>query len=164
MCVMRPTVPSTTDNFRVTDQAGITSVVEKFFSAFVSGPDAATHVGVLREVLLPEAIVVSTVGVAPVTYTVDSFIRPRVELLTNDGLEDFREWPVTIRIDVFGDIAHAWCTYEKSWRQHNASHRSGGTKTIQLVRTDEGWRISAVAWDDEPIDPAQPAESVRPWS
>lgn len=158
MCVMPTTVPSTTDNFGVTDEAAITSVLGQFFSAFVSGPDAQTHVSVLRTILLPDAIVVNAAGAEPVVLTVDSFIEPRVDLLTHGGLVDFREWMTTARIDLFGDVAQVWCTYEKAWLVDDVPHGGRGSKTIQLVRTGAGWRISAVAWDDEPA--ASPTESV----
>lgn len=160
MCVMQTTVPSTTDNFGVTDEAAVTSVLGEFFSAFVSGPDAASHVGALRGVLLPDAIVVNAAGTEPVVLTVDSFIEPRIELLSRGDLVDFREWMTSARIDLFGDIAQVWCTYEKSWLAHGVPHDGRGSKTIQVVRTADGWRISAVAWYDEP----SPEESVGPRS
>jgi hypothetical protein len=146
----------------VTDEAAITSVLGQFFSAFVSGPDARSQVTVLRTILLPEAIVVNAAGAEPVVLTVDSFIEPRIELLTRGGLVDFREWMTAARIDVFGDVAHAWCAYEKSWLLGGVPHDGRGSKTIQLVRTTAGWKISAVAWDDEPSAP--PSESVGPRS
>ena len=146
----------------MTDEAAITSVLGQFFAAFMSGPDAASHVSVLRTILLPDAIVVNAAGPEPVVLTVDSFIEPRVELLTHGGLVDFREWMTTARIDVFGDVAQAWCTYEKSWLADEVPHGGRGSKTIQLVRTVAGWRISAVAWDDEPA--ASPDETVGPQS
>lgn len=162
MCVMTSTVPSTTDNFGVTDETAITSVVGQFFSAFVSGADAARHVSVLRTILLPDAIVVNAAGSEPVVLTVDSFIEPRIELLTHGGLVDFREWMTSARIELFGDIAQVWCTYEKSWSGDDGAHHGRGSKAIHLVRTAAGWRISSVAWDDEPAEP--PTESVGPRS
>ena len=50
---------------------------------------------------------------------------------------------------VYGDIAHRWCTYAKEWVEGGEQVTGAGAKAIQLVRTEAGWRISAVAWDDE---------------
>jgi hypothetical protein len=130
------------------DTAEIASVVQRFFGGFVSGPDAASRVAGLREVLLPEALVVRTCG-RPETYDVDGFLAPRLALLTSGEVEDFREWPEESRTEVYGDVAQVWCTYAKSWVQDGEPHEGRGAKSIQLVRTDAGWRISAVAWDDE---------------
>ena len=50
---------------------------------------------------------------------------------------------------MFGNIAQRWCTYEKSGRLNSVAFHATGTKTIQFIKTAAGWRISAVAWDDD---------------
>ncbi len=138
-------MPNTTE----VDRAAIYGVVRRFFSAFVSGPGAADGATVLREVLLPGAVVVRTCGDEPQVLGVEDFIRPRIELLAGGELRDFREWARSGRMDIFGDIAQVWCRYEKSWFQGAEASEGRGMKTLQLVRTSSGWRISAIAWDDE---------------
>ncbi|GAA4099100.1 hypothetical protein GCM10023066_43740 [Nocardioides kongjuensis] len=132
------------------DDREIRAVVDRFFAAFVSGPEAAARADDLRAVLLPEALLVSTAGATRASYDVESFIAPRVSLLGSGTLADFREWAVHARVDRFGDIAQVWCGYAKSWRRDGVAMAGAGTKSLQLVRTEDGWRISAVAWDDEP--------------
>jgi len=137
--------------------AEIESVVEGFFAAFRSGPEAAAAAAVLRDLLLPEAVVVRTCGLTPTVYDVEGFIAPRVELLSSGRLEDFREWPTQHRVDVFGDIAQVWCSYEKEWLEDGVRKDGRGMKSIQLVRTDHGWRIAAAVWDDERPGLSMPA-------
>ena len=132
------------------DRAAVALVIDRFFAAFVSGPDAVARAGMLRDLLLPAAIVVRTCGDEPQVLDVESFIAPRVSLLGSGTLADFREWAVHARVDRFGDIAQVWCGYAKSWRRDGVAMAGAGTKSLQLVRTEDGWRISAVAWDDEP--------------
>ena len=130
------------------DVAEIEGLVRAFLAAFVSGPDAGRRLDALPALFVPGAVVVRTCGVLQVD-DVAGFVAPRRELLASGRLEDFREWHVEGRTDVFGDVAQHWCTYAKSWRE-NGSPRSGrGHKSVQLVRTTDGWRITAVAWDDE---------------
>jgi len=130
------------------DQDQIAEVVRTFFAAFTSGPDVEARLDGLRDVLLPEALIVGTCG-APASYDVDGFIEPRRELLTSGRITEFREWELDGTTEVYGDIAHRWCTYAKEWVE-GGEHREGvGAKAIQLVRAESGWRISAVAWDDE---------------
>lgn len=146
------------------DRAEITRVVDTFFSAFVSGPQAADCGRVLREVLLPTAVVVRTCGGDPTAYTVEEFIAPRLELLTSGALQDFREWATDVRVDVFGDIAQVWCSYAKSWSQDGQDQHGRGMKSVQLVRNGRRWLVSAVAWDDErpglrvPVAPQPPGQ------
>jgi hypothetical protein len=131
------------------DRQEIAELLRTFFAAFTSGPDVAARLAGLREVLLPAAVIVRTCGAEPVVYDVDGFLAPREALLTSGELTEFREWEVRGRTEVFGDVAQHLCTYAKSWVQDGCAVSGRGMKTIQLVRTGQGWRISAVAWDDE---------------
>jgi len=130
------------------DDRAVRAVVDRFFAAFVSGPEAAARAEDLRAVLLPEALLVSAAGAGLTAYDVESFIAPRVALLGSGALSDFREWVESARVDRFGEIAQVWCTYAKSWRQDGESRTGSGAKSLQLVRTAGRWRISAVVWDD----------------
>jgi len=131
------------------DHDEVIATVATFFAAFVSGPGVADGALRLREVLDPGAVVVRAGGGAPTTYSVDTFIEPRVELLRSGSLEDFREWVTSARVDLFGDIAQVWCTYAKEWVTDGEPQQGRGTKSIQLVRAEDRWRIIAVVWDDE---------------
>lgn len=135
------------------DRDAVEAVVARFFAAFVSGPDAAERAADLRAVLLPQALVVRTDPAdptGPTTYDVEGFIAPRAALLASGTMTGFREWVVSGRTDLAGDIAHHWCTYAKSWHRDGAEVTGSGTKSIQLVRTADGWRINAVVWVDDP--------------
>lgn len=141
---MAPAPPSTPG-----DEAQIAAVVETFFAAFTSGPDVEQRLDALREVLLPDARIVRTCGGEPTVYDVDGFIAPRKALLTQGGLTRFREWETSGRTDLWGDIAQRWCSYAKEGEQDGVPFTGAGRKTVQLVRTAVGWRISGAAWDDE---------------
>jgi hypothetical protein len=131
------------------DRAAIAAVVDTFFAAFTSGPDSRARLDALRAVFLPEAVIVRTCGDEPTAYDVDGFIAPRQALLSGGTLSDFREWELAGRTEVFGDVAQHFCSYAKSWSQDGEAVTGRGMKSIQLVRTADGWKISAAAWDDE---------------
>ncbi|AKU17865.1 hypothetical protein [Luteipulveratus mongoliensis] len=131
------------------DVAQIEQIVDTFFAAFVSGPESTARLDALRSLFIPEAVIVATCGQPPRVYDVDGFIAPRAELLTSGALEDFTEWKEAGRTDVFGDIAHWFGSYGKAGTHNGADAGGRGMKSMQLIRTPEGWRISAAAWDDE---------------
>jgi hypothetical protein len=133
----------------IEDETGIAAVVRTFFDAFASGPGCDERLDALHRVFLPGAVIVRTCGDEPVVYDVAGFIAPRRELLTGGTLTGFREWEVAGETVVSGDIAQHFCTYAKSWQQDGTTRTGRGAKTMQLVRTAGGWRLSAVAWDDE---------------
>ena len=137
------------------DHEEVAGVVRTFFAAFTSGPDLQERLDALPGIFVPGAVVVPPGGAV---QDVEAFIAPRRALLTGDALADFREWEVRGRTEVFGAVAAHVCGYAKAWVQ-DGEHRTGrGLKTLQLVRTADGWRISALAWDDERdalvLDPA----------
>ena len=131
------------------DREAIAGIVRTFFAAFTSGPDSAARLDDLRAVFLPDAVIVRTCGGEPAVYGVDSFIAPRQALLTGGTLVDFSEWELRGHTEVFGDIAQHFCSYAKAGVQDGTPFTARGMKTLQLVRTSAGWRISAAAWDDE---------------
>lgn len=130
------------------DRAAVSELVRAFLAAFTSGPDCAARLDALRELFLPDAVIVRTCG-EPIAYGLDSFIAPRKELLTSGRLADFREWELSGRVELFGDIAHYFGSYAKAGVQDGTPFTGRGMKTAQFVRTAAGWRISALAWDDE---------------
>ena len=131
------------------DHEAIASIVRTFFAAFTSGPESAARLDALRAVFLPEAVIVRTGGGEPAVHGVDSFIAPRQALLSGSTLVDFSEWELRGYTEIFGDIAHHFGSYAKAGVQDGTPFTARGMKTLQLVRTSAGWRISAVAWDDE---------------
>lgn len=133
----------------VSDREAIADLVRTFFAAFTSGPDSAERLDALRALFLPEAVIVRTCGGEPVVYGVDSFIAPRRALLSGGTLVDFSEWELRGHTEIFGDIAQHFGSYAKSGVQDGTPFTARGMKTLQLVRTSAGWRISAAAWDDE---------------
>jgi len=131
------------------DRAAIAGIVRTFFDAFTSGTACTARLDALRQVFLPEAVIIRTCGGEPAVYGVDSFIVPRQELLSRGTLTDFREWEISGNTEVFGDIAVHFCSYAKAGVQDGTPFTGRGMKTLQFVRTSAGWRISAAAWDDE---------------
>lgn len=131
------------------DREEIDGIVRTFFAAFVSGPDVSARLDQLRSVFLPEAVITRTCGGEPAVYDVDGFIAPRRALLSGGSLTDFHEWQLLGRTDVFGDIAQHFGSYAKAGAQDGKAFTARGMKSLQLVRTPGGWRISAAAWDDE---------------
>jgi hypothetical protein len=131
------------------DETEINALIATFFDGFTSGPGSTQRFALLRSTFAPGAVITKTCGGEPESYDVEQFVGPRETLLTDGTLTDFREWPVDGRLDVFGDIAQWFGSYAKTGVQAGGAFTGAGMKSLQFVRTGAGWRISAVAWDDE---------------
>ena len=53
------------------------------------------------------------------------------------------------RLEQFGSIAHCWSVFESIEGDATNAPFARGINSIQLVQTDEGWRIAHLLWDIE---------------
>ncbi|MEU5951594.1 DUF4440 domain-containing protein [Streptomyces sp. NPDC047525] len=127
----------------------IDAVTAEFFGAFDNVGGKAADVARIRRLVIPGGVIVMT-GPQFTVYTVDEFIEPRQRLLSEGRLVEFSEWETSERTEIEGDIASRFGTYGKSGTLDGEPFEGGGTKTIQFVRTPEGWRIAAFSWYDAP--------------
>ncbi|GHH44743.1 GNAT family N-acetyltransferase [Streptomyces candidus] len=136
------------DGTDVTDKAELDRLTTEFLGAFTNTGGRRPHVGVIREVFIPEGMIVSNVGGKPVVYDLEAFIEPRQRMLTDGTLTEFCEWEVGERTEIFGTVAHRFSEYRKTGVMDGERFEGTGHKTTQFVRTPDGWRMSSLAWDD----------------
>lgn len=127
----------------------IDQVTAEFFGAFDNRGGKTADLARLRRLVLPGGVIAST-GAKLTVYTVEEFIEPRERWLSDGRLTEFSEWETSERTDIAGNIASRFGEYRKSGILDGEPFEGGGTKTIQFVRTPDGWRISAFAWYDRP--------------
>lgn len=85
----------------------------------------------------------------PEISTVSQFIEPRQALVRSGELTRFREVELCESTEIFGNVAHRFNSYAKSGIVKGVSFAARGMISIQFVQTPAGWKISAMAWDDE---------------
>jgi SnoaL-like domain len=149
VAVWVPTRHSGACYLRAMPKIEIDLVTAEFFGAFDNRGGKTADVARICRLVLPSGVIVKT-GPEFTVYTVDEFIEPRQRLLTDGRLIEFSEWETSERTEIAGDIASRFCEYRKSGILDGEPFEGGGTKTIQFVRTSEGWRIAAVSWYDQP--------------
>lgn len=132
-------------------RAELDALTRLFFGAFTNR-GGRPEVDVLYRIFLPQAVITKRTGAAVEIYDLPRFVEPRRRLLTDGSLVDFAEEETAARTEIFGGIAQRLCTYRKSGVLDGRSFAGRGVKTIQFVRLDGAWRISALAWEDERDD------------
>ncbi|MDD9379901.1 DUF4440 domain-containing protein [Streptomyces sp. ZAF1911] len=129
-------------------KAELDRLMSVFLGAFTNAGGGRPDLGAVREVFISQGMIIKNIGGDPVIYDLDGFIEPREKILTDGTLTEFREWEVAERTEVFGSIAHRFSEYRKSGYLDGTWFEGSGHKTTQYVRTPDGWRMSAMAWDD----------------
>ncbi|MEH3158399.1 MAG: hypothetical protein PGN08_05325 [Sphingomonas taxi] len=131
------------------DATAIDALVADFYAAFDNRGGRAISVDRLRSLFLPAAAIVRTGAAGLETMTVDTFIAPRARMLSDGTLTDFHEWETAASTRVLRDIACRHSTYAKSGQHQGAPYGGSGAKLMQLTRAEQGWRIAAIAWEDD---------------
>lgn len=131
------------------DLAEIDALIAAFFSVFTTVGGAAPQVGKAYELCLPSAVVVKAAVMPPEVFTLRDFVETRVRILTDGELREFEEREVEHRTEIMGNIAQRRSLYHKTGLSAGRRFEARGAKVFQLVRTPAGWRVSALAWDDE---------------
>lgn len=144
------------------DTASIQGIIDAAY-AVISGPaGAARDWDRFRGLFIPGARLIPTNraihagqgGHAPDVMDVETFIRTSQPVLASMG---FEERQITVRVERFGCIAHAWSTYESRHAAGEAPF-ARGINSIQLHHDGERWWIVTIYWDseraDNPIPPA----------
>lgn len=131
------------------DRQAIDALVRAFFAVFDNRGGRRPRLGELHELCLPECVITKSEPSGLTVTGLEAFIAPRAELLSGGRLVEFFEEETSGRTDLFGGIAQRISVYRKSGVLDGIAFHARGMKALQFVRTADGWRISAVAWEDE---------------
>ena len=131
------------------EKRAIGIIVRQFFDAFANVDRKEVDLSNLYALFVPGCVIVKTCGSSPIVYSLAEFITPRQKLLSDGELVNFSEAEVWEETLVFGSIAHRFCSYRKSGVLSGEPFEAMGMKSIQLIKTEDGWKISSVIWDDE---------------
>ncbi len=130
------------------DKEIIDEITSAFYSAFSNQGGRPEKIDTLYLLFIENAIIVMNVGTAMDVMDVRQFIEPRRRILTDGLLQDFREWEVEETTNILGNVAQRLSRYEKSWDASGTPASGAGVKALQFVRSVDGWKIAALAWDD----------------
>ena len=94
-------------------------------------------------------LLIKNSGAVPEISNVNQFIEPRQASVDAGELTRFHEAELRADTQVFGNVAHRLSTYEKSGVMNGVPFEAKGLISTQFVHTPAGWKMSAMAWDDE---------------
>jgi hypothetical protein len=124
------------------------ALLHGFFEAvsFTDGPPAYDRI---RDLFLQQGLLIRNTPPKPEATTVEAFITSRQHLVDAGSLTDFHEAEITGTSEVFGRVAHRLSSYTKQGVMDGSAFTGRGIISTQFIESEEGWRISSMAWDDE---------------
>jgi hypothetical protein len=132
----------------MTTEDELAALTAAFLAAVSFAPGERPDYDAIRDLFIPQGLLVRNIGEPDIT-TVAEFIAPRQALVDSGALTEFEERELAHITEVFGNVAHRMSTYSKSGVQDGRRFSARGVISTQFVLTPNGWRMSAMAWDDE---------------
>jgi hypothetical protein len=136
------------------------SLLASFFQSVSFDHGQKPQYARLYDLFIPSGLLIKNSLATPEVTTVRQFIEPREQLVSSGQLTAFKEIELAAITEGFGNVAHRFSTYEKSGTQNGAAFTLRGMISTQCILTPQGWRISAMAWDDERAGLTIPARYV----
>jgi hypothetical protein len=103
----------------------------------------------LHALFIEAGLLIKNSGPAPEISTVSQFIEPRPASVRSGELTRFNEMELSETTRIFGNVAHRFNSYAKSGTMKGIPFEARGMISAQFILTPSGWKISAMAWDDE---------------
>ena len=120
-----------------------------FFRAVTFDAGETPHYDDIYALFIESGLLIKNTGATPEIANVRGFIEPRAAMVRAGELTSFREVELSETTVVFGNVAHRFSAYAKSGTMKGVPFEGRGMISTQFVLTPGGWRVSAMAWDDE---------------
>lgn len=130
-------------------RSDLKALTNEFFRAVSFDTGGRPDYARIRELFIDDGRLIRCSSERPEISSVDEFIASRQRMFDSGALTSFEETEIAEITEVFGNIAHRLSTYEKRGTMHEEAIEGAGVISTQFVRTPTGWKMSAMAWDDE---------------
>lgn len=134
---------------KISDKEQLDNLTKSFFYTFNNKDRRQVDLDTLKDMCIPEIIIIKKTDLSQVVYSLTSFIEPRIKLLSDGTLRDFEETETLETTHIAGHIAQRQSIYQKSGYLNDAYFIETGIKLFQFVKTGMGWKISSLVWEDD---------------
>lgn len=128
---------------------GVNQAAAQFFAAVSFDEGGAPRLDELRGLFIERGMLINRSGDEPVLFTVDEFITTRRASLGAGGVTRYRVTSMSETTEIFGGVAHRACAFVRAGVKGGQPFEVRGMIFMQMLFTAAGWRLSAVAWDDQ---------------
>ena len=115
----------------------------------------------LKGLFIKVGILINNNDDDPLIFTIDNFVKAIDYQISAGSLKSFSEREVAGKTEVFGKVAHRFSTYEARFDPDDAEPLSLGINSIQLIKVENSWLVSSIAWNDETEDRKIPEKYIR---
>jgi hypothetical protein len=142
---------------RAADTDSIDSVIKAVYE-IISGPAGAPRDWVRFKALFADgARLIPVRAAGPTVLTPDDYAEHAKPIFEKSA---FYETELARKLETFGNIAHAFSTYES---RHAPDEKpfARGINSFQLVKVGDTWKVMTIFWDSERPDNPLPEKYLR---
>jgi hypothetical protein len=133
----------------------------EFFRAVSFEEGSTPRYADIHGLFIEPGLLIKNTESTPEICTVAQFIEPRLAAVRAGQLTRFSESELCETTQIFGNVAHRFNSYAKSGTLDGKEFTGRGMISTQFVKTADGWKMTAMAWDDERPELSIPAEYER---
>ncbi|MEQ7873213.1 hypothetical protein ABDK56_04305 [Sphingomonas sp. ASV193] len=140
---------------RAADLVAIDATIKATYSV-ISGPAGQKRdFDRMRSLFAPNALlrVITPKGIRG--GSLDDYISKSGPILEKEG---FYERELGRRTEVYGNLAHAWSSYDG--HTASGSFHERGINSFQLVKIDGQWKVASILWQEEGSPPVYPLPNL----
>ena len=130
------------------DKLCISEITHSFFSAFTNKRSEQPNLAVLKDICIPEIIIVNNNRPTTDIFNLISFIEMKTRILTDGTLLAFEEKEIFEETKIIKNIATRFSEYEKKGIVFRQRFHLKGYKIFQFVKIKQSWKICSILWMD----------------
>ena len=131
------------------DKAELDCLTIEFFRAVSFEAGETPPYDNIHELFIESGLLIKNIAATPEICSIRQFIEPRQATVRAGELTRFREEELSETTEIFGNVAHRFSVYAKSGTMKGVQFEARGMISTQFIMTPSGWKMSAMAWDDE---------------
>jgi hypothetical protein len=132
-----------------TTKGELDRLIAEFFRAVSFESGETPRYENIHTLFVELGLLIKNSATTPEISTIRQFIEPRQAMVATGELTRFRESELSETTEIFGNVAHRFSAYAKSGTLKGVPFEARGMISTQFILTPAGWKMSAMAWDDE---------------
>jgi RimJ/RimL family protein N-acetyltransferase len=131
------------------DKFEIDQLTKSFFNIFTNINKQEPNWNIIHTICLPETLLIKKNNREEEIYNLNTFIEPRRKTLADGMLTEFEEYETCEETKILYNIAQRFSKFQKNGYFNETYFKEKGNKLFQYVKTNNGWKISSVIWEDD---------------
>lgn len=131
------------------DNFFINQITKDFFNLFTNTKQRKLELEKINNLCFRETIIVRKSKDEEEIFNIETFITARQKILSNGTLTEFEEYEIIGETKIVNNLAHRFSKYQKKGYLNGEYFEGNGTKFFQYTKTNTGWKINSVIWEDE---------------